>query len=229
MGGIVDFVFLIDGTGSMQPCIDALKENLGGFLDELTGAQSPVKDWRGRVVAYRDHKVDGNGWLEALPFVQNDVGALKAQVNGLEAAGGGDEAESLLDALHWLCQIGQTAEGSQGPDPGKWRYPSDAARVVVVFTDATYHDPMTYPEGATGTWEDVKNAIVTNKVILFLYAPDHVCYDSLSSINDADYVPIPGPDFVAGLANYTSDKTNFNKVLVALAKTISKSAPTPQA
>ena len=58
MAGIVDFIFLIDGTGSMDPCMDALKSNINVFLDELTGIQSPIRDWRGKVVTYRDQQVD---------------------------------------------------------------------------------------------------------------------------------------------------------------------------
>jgi hypothetical protein len=29
--GIVDIVFLLDATGSMQPCIDAVKNNIAAF------------------------------------------------------------------------------------------------------------------------------------------------------------------------------------------------------
>ncbi len=64
MSGVCDFVFLIDSTGSMQPCMNALVQNLSVFLDGLAGAQSPVHDWRGKVVGYRDARVDGDAWFE---------------------------------------------------------------------------------------------------------------------------------------------------------------------
>ena len=51
--GVADIVFLIDVTGSMQPCIDALKNNIAAFVDALSKSDannsSPISDWRGRV------------------------------------------------------------------------------------------------------------------------------------------------------------------------------------
>ena len=150
MAGEVDFIFLIDGTGSMNPCMDALKSNINIFLDTLTGEQSVVRDWRGKVVTYRDQKVDGSRWFEDNPFVKNDGPSLKTQLDTLNAEGGGDEPESLLDALHKISLMGHTGKAAQELDPYLWRYRSDAARVVVVFTDATYHTTMSYPDGEGG-------------------------------------------------------------------------------
>src|SRR5262245_56764454 len=113
--GVADIVFLLDATGSMAPCIDALKKNIETFVEPLTakGANNtnPVKDWRARVIGYRDFEDS-----EAEPFVDNpfvrDAEALKAQLTGLDAAGGGDEAESLLDALYKIASIAQTDKGT---------------------------------------------------------------------------------------------------------------------
>ena len=33
--GVADIVFLIDVSGSMQPCLDALKENIGVLVDHM--------------------------------------------------------------------------------------------------------------------------------------------------------------------------------------------------
>lgn len=33
--GVADILFLLDATGSMQPNIDAVKDNIGAFLDFL--------------------------------------------------------------------------------------------------------------------------------------------------------------------------------------------------
>ena len=226
MGGTVDFVFMIDGTGSMGACMAALKANIEVFVDELTSAQSPVRNWRGKVVTYRDVEVDGSRWYDDNPFVDN-VAGLKAQLAPLEPFGGGDEPESLLDALHKLCKMEQNDKSSQSIDPAKWRYRSQAARVVIVFTDATYKSPMSYPDGKGGTVDDVIATIASNKIILILYAPDHECYDALDQVDKGEWEPIPGPDFVAGLAEYTGNTANFQKALLALAKSVSKSVETP--
>jgi hypothetical protein len=144
--------------------MQALKDNINVFLDEVTGLQSPVREWRGKVVTFRDHDVDGSRWFEDNAFVANDGPGLKAQLGRLEPAGGGDEPESGLDALHRLATMEQTAKGSQAVDPNKWRYRSDAARVVILFTDATYKPTMTYPAATGGTVTDVITALTCGMI-----------------------------------------------------------------
>ena len=225
MAGTVDFIFLIDGTGSMGSCMRALKDNISVFFDGLNDVQSPVTDWRGKVVVYRDQEVDGSGWLEDNPFVSNDGAALKSQLERMEAGGGGDEPESALDALHMLSTMPQADQGAQEVGPDQWRYRRDAARVVVLFTDASFKSPMTYPEGAGGTVEDVQNALVNNKIILIMYAPDTEGWEAIASTDKSEWIVIPeDPTFVQGLVNIASDSENFKKAMLALAKSMSKSA-----
>jgi hypothetical protein len=233
MAGQADFILLIDGTGSMQPCIDSLKENLNVFLDELVNEQGPLRDWRGKVITYRDHQYDGAHWFEEEPFVHNDGVALKAQLEELSAYGGGDEPESLLDSLHKISSMGQTEEGLEELDPYKWRRGCDAGRVVIVFTDATYHEEMTYPEGKGGSRDDVENSLVSNKIKLCLFAPDHDLYEELNAIDKAEWEAIPalgdGNDkFAKGLEQITGKPEKFKDVLIALAKSVSSSASTPE-
>ena len=50
--GIVDLVFLMDATGSLDICIEQVKNNLRDFIGYLTGGpanQTPVKEWRAKV------------------------------------------------------------------------------------------------------------------------------------------------------------------------------------
>ena len=140
--GIVDIVFLMDATGSMKPCIDAVKDNLRMFIGELTGGannQAPVKEWRAKVVAYRDYIYDSE------PLVDHDFtddpAVLEGQMASLQADGGGDEPESLLEGIYHVATMEQTEKGVP-LSPNKWRYRGDGARVVVIFTDASYHDVM---------------------------------------------------------------------------------------
>lgn len=224
MGGTVDFVFLIDGTGSMNPCMQALKDNINVFLDEVAGAQSPVRNWRGKVVTYRDHEVDGSRWYEDNPFVVNDGPAFKQQLSRIEAAGGGDEPESALDALHRLATMEQTARGEQEADPGKWRHRSDAARVVILFTDASYKPTMTYSAAVGGTATDVTNALVNNKVILIMYAPNDEGWEVIGNTDKCEWEPVDAsPTFVDGLKTMVSDRTKFKQAMIALAKSVSVS------
>jgi hypothetical protein len=229
MSGVCDFIFLIDSTGSMGPCMEALKANIAVFIDQLSEGQTPIRDWRGKAIAYRDVKSDGSSWFENNPFVRNDAAALKAQLASLTPEGGGDEPESLLDALYVVATMEAAAAGEKDPDPLMWRHRRDAARVVVVFTDATYHREMSVSGAEGGSVRDVMNQLIAQKIVLLLYAPDHECYDELAQTPKSDWMPIQGPDFVQGLADYTGDHANFQKVMIALAKSMSKTAEAPLA
>lgn len=154
--GVVDIVFLLDATGSMASCIDALKDNIHAFVSGLTAPDpngtTVVQDWRAKVVGYRDYEVDGRHALVDQPFV-NSVQAIRGQLDALEADGGGDEPESLLEALYAVATMPATERGAE-PLPDHWRYRSSAMRVVVVFTDASYKKKMVAPPGAT--FDDLK-------------------------------------------------------------------------
>src|ERR671912_3011687 len=232
--GVADIVFLVDVSGSMSPCIDALRRNIEAFIDSLSQGDAnnaaPVRDWRGKVVGYRDIEAaesEGMPWIVDNAFVR-DAGALKAQLGTLQAGGGGDEPESLLDALYKVASMEAVPKGSQSEDPGKWRYRSDAARVVIVFTDASFKETMNIPEARGGSLQDVANIVMANRIILSLFAPNFEGYDRLSQIDKSEWevVEYEGLSPQEALQKFTSDPVNFRTTLKQLAASVSKSAET---
>ena len=232
--GVADLVFLIDVSGSMAPCIDALRRNIEVFIDSLSRGDAnnaaPVKDWRGKVVGYRDIESaehEGLPWIVDNEFVR-DAGALKAQLAALQAAGGGDEPESLLDALYQVASMEAVPKGSQQEDPRKWRYRSDAARVVVVFTDASFKETLNLPQAKGGSLQDVANIVMANRIILSLFAPNFEGYDRLSQIDKSEWevVEYEGLNPQEALQKFTSDPVNFRNTLKQLAASVSRSAET---
>jgi hypothetical protein len=217
----------------MAPVIDALRRNIEVFIDSLSAGDAnnaaPVKDWRGRVVGYRDSstRVDGTEWFVDQPFVRDAV-ALKAQLGTLQAQGGGDEPESLLDALYTVATMPATPRGAQSEEPGMWRYRSDAARVVVVFTDASFKETLQIPAAKGGSLQDVANVVMANRIILSLFAPNFEGYDRLSQIDKSEWevVEYEGLNAQQALQRYTADAANFRTTLKQLAASVSKSAET---
>jgi hypothetical protein len=232
--GVVDIVFLIDATGSMAPCIDALKANISLFVDKLTSGDANetkiVKDWRAKVIGYRDFTVSDETPFEDNPFVR-EADKLKSQLTALSAKGGGDDPETLLDALYMIANMGSTVKGAED-DSSKWRYRSSAARVVVVFTDAPFKSSMVIPAASGGTVDDLINTLQAERIILSLFAPEMECFYTLAQCDKAEYNPIPvetGSNPQQALAGFTSDTNNFRKTLEALAKSVSASAATTAA
>jgi uncharacterized protein YegL len=225
--GVVDIVFLMDATGSMQSCIDRLKENLNVFIGTLTtkdvNNSCPVKDWRAKVVGYRDAESDGNNWYEDNSFTK-DAGELKLQLAKLNADGGGDEPESLLDALYKVANMGQTGK-QETEEATKWRYRSNAARVVIVFTDASFKEKAVIPEAAGAGIADIINQINSSRLILSIFAPKMDCYNTLAGANRSEYEQlVDDADKDVSLDVYTADQKKFQTTLKQLAASVSKSA-----
>ena len=232
--GVADLVFVVDVSGSMATCIDALRGNIEAFIDTLSRGDAnnaaPVKDWRARVVGYRDidsAEAEHLPWIVDNAFVR-EAGALKAQLAALQANGGGDEPESLLDALYKVASMEAVPKGSQTEDANKWRYRSDAARVVIVFTDASFKETMNIAEAKGGSLQDVANVSMANRVILSLFAPNFEGYDRLSQIDKSEWevVEFEGLTPQQALQKFTSDPVNFRTTLKQLAASVSRSAET---
>ncbi len=229
--GIADIVFLLDVSGSMTPCLDALKANIGVLIDGFTNpgsnADAIVKDWRIKVSGYSDYNADGSQWWQEYPFT-DDPDQVRENLASLEIKGGGDEPESLLDGLWMLAKMPATDKGTQ-PLSDSWRYKSDAARVVIIFTDASCHMELAIPEAGGAGFEDVVRKVQSVGMRLSVYCPEADCYHSISSIDKAEVEFIGSlSDAVDKMAEFTSNTENFEKTLDQLAKSISASAVTPE-
>jgi hypothetical protein len=216
--GVADIVFVVDISGSMAPCIDALRQNIETFVNSLSSGDAnnaaPVKDWRAKVVGYRDIEAaesEGLPWIVDNMFVR-DPAELKAQ----------------LAALYKVATMEAIAKGAQAVEPGKWRYRSDAARVVVVFTDASFKETMSIPEAKGGSLQDVANVVMANRIILSVFAPNFEGYDRLSQIDKSEWevVEFEGLNAQEALQKFTSDPVNFRNTLKQLAASVSRSAET---
>jgi hypothetical protein len=247
--GVVDIVILLDVSGSMQACIDAVKSSVSTFIEGLSSRdandEAPIKDWRIKVCGYRDQKVNATDWFVDNPFVR-DVPSVQAQIAAanLQASGGGDEPESLLDALYKLATIGE-AGVQDTEDPYKWRVRGTSARTIIFFTDASFNQPMTLPEAAGGGIEDVLTLLMSNRIIVCGFCPEWEGYGLLGSLDGcqinlvariADTPALtglgkPGEEgraaqrvAIEALRNKAGDPAAFTKIMEQLAKTIQKSA-----
>lgn len=92
----IDLAFCIDTTGSMQSEIDNVKAKTKEIVAKLAaGKPSPVI--RVGLVAYRDR---GDEYVtKVFPFSE-DIDHVVRDISDLKADGGGDEPESVNEALH---------------------------------------------------------------------------------------------------------------------------------
>ncbi len=92
----MDVVFLVDTTGSMGDEIGVVKKSLVDMIAEIEGG-TPRPDVRFGLVIYRDR---GDDYVTRIFKLTDDTDAVIKEVNAIEASGGGDEPESVNEALH---------------------------------------------------------------------------------------------------------------------------------
>ncbi len=185
----VDIVFCVDVTGSMTPILDAVKANALGFYNDvqtnLTAKGKNVAQLRVRVVAFRDFVADGAAALEESPFyaLPDERNAFSEFVNGLIAEGGGDAAESGLEAVALAVNSPWTTAGDR------------RRQVIVVWTDQPAHtlDASVVPadlasrvpadfSALTDVWEDEQGLMGSSSKRLILYAPDGPGWSDISAV-----------------------------------------------
>lgn len=177
-----DVVFLLDITGANASFIETLTHSLAWL--------ALPTDWRARVIGFRDAKCDGDSWLVSNPFVSNDLDGLRAQLENIQCLGGGDEPESLLDALDFVCSLPE-AESNESTDEQSWRHATDSERIVFVYTDATFH-PSTLDGSATV--RDIAARIMEKRLRLLMIRPDAPCFDIFDAVpNSMTVVALAAP------------------------------------
>ncbi|KIM74883.1 hypothetical protein PILCRDRAFT_14056 [Piloderma croceum F 1598] len=155
----VDVVFVHDATGSQQPYIDDARQFVNNRIRDIQD-QAIMKggDARYRVIAFRDHREQGDLWTvhDSNPFTK-DSGVLRRQLDALVASGGGDGPEAQLDALDAALR-------------SSWR--RDAKRIVILITDSPPHGigergdvvPASHPGALTP--DSIRQSYKTTKTLL---------------------------------------------------------------
>lgn len=189
--GMFDIVFLMDATSGMGNGIQKVKDALAPFFDALTDVEDQdscaVRDWRAKVVGFRDFEADGaDDWFVDNPFT-HDIGELQGQFDALKVFGGGGGARSLLDAMYTVISTPKSERNIESPR--MWRDWHEAERVLIVFTDAPYKPLMVAPWCHGGRVEDVNSVCVQEKILLMLVAPSsdvpaYSCFDLLAGQGD---------------------------------------------
>jgi FHA domain/von Willebrand factor type A domain len=142
-GRPVDIVFVLDVTESMQPYIDAVKQNIISFAQDLAANN---RDYRLGLVTFEDYVISKYPDCNC-PYrntMTSDVHTFTNWVSGLHAGGGGDIPEDQLDAL---------AYASTFP------FRPEAEGIIIIVTDAPPHhdgDGSAYTQHDQAFWDHHK-------------------------------------------------------------------------
>ena len=200
---VVDLVFVIDGTGSMQNALDAVKARaLTLYRDIISGLaikNRKVYKMRVKVIVFRDLYVDANAYEESDFFVlseqdDDESRQFRQFIEGIRATGGGDEPEHALEALHHAMKLPYTPvmQGLKG------------RHVIVLMTDASAH-PLDDPQRSLPEYRDVYPADMPRSMVelqaeweelmddharrLVVFAPNAYPWGTVGAWNEATHTP----------------------------------------
>jgi hypothetical protein len=122
-GRPVDIVFVLDVTESMQPYIDAVKQNIISFVQDL---QSNSRDYRLGLVTFEDYVISEYPDCNCAyrNTMTSNVNEFINWVSSLHAGGGGDIPEDQLDALAYAASF---------------PFRPQAQGIIILVTDAPPH------------------------------------------------------------------------------------------
>jgi von Willebrand factor type A domain len=143
----LDVLFLLDSTGSMGDEIQQLKDNLLSISAQV-GALPSHPDVHFGLVTYRDR---GDQYIVRMADFTPNVQEFQSVLSQVQAAGGGDEPESLNEAMHDAIS-GQL----------HWRMDSHTVRLVFLVSDAAPH--LDYPQDFDYASEMVNAAAMGIKI-----------------------------------------------------------------
>jgi hypothetical protein len=92
----IEVCFVLDTTGSMSGLIEGAKQKIWSIANQIIAAK-PTPDLRVGLVAYRDR---GDEYITRPFDLTSDMDAVYANLQKFSAGGGGDEPESVNEALN---------------------------------------------------------------------------------------------------------------------------------
>ena len=130
----MEVVFVLDTTGSMSGMIAGAKQKIWAIANKLKSAQ-PTPEIRFGLVGYRDR---GDAYITKVLGLSGNLDEVYTNLYAFEAQGGGDEPESVNEALYQAVRDLQ------------WSADPEVLRVIFLVGDARphmdYQDDIKYPE-----------------------------------------------------------------------------------
>ena len=123
----MEVCFVLDTTGSMSGLIEGAKQKIWSIANEMISAR-PTPELRLGVIGYRDR---GDQYVVKSFDLTNDIDAVYANLRGFSAGGGGDEPESVNEALN------------EAVTKMSWSSDRSVLKIIFLVGDAPPH--MDYP------------------------------------------------------------------------------------
>lgn len=182
----VDFIFVIDQTGSMQSYIDAVRQKVRDLTDFL---KTRGIDYTLGLILFSDE-------VDKIYQPTPDVNDFLGWIGRVKAKGGGDVKENALEALKATSK--------------QIEYRPSANKVAVLVTDAPYHQAGETGVGSSDqTTESITKMLFDDQIRVFSIVPPRLsAYNYISSNTRGNFYDIDYP-FSTILDNFSNQLTNL--------------------
>ena len=124
----IEVCFVLDTTGSMSGLIEGAKQKIWSIANQMVSAK-PTPDLKIALIPYRDR---GDAYVTRIFDLTDDIDTVHEKLRGFKADGGGDEPESVNQAL------------DEAVHKISWSKDKSVLKVIFLVGDAPPH--MDYPD-----------------------------------------------------------------------------------
>jgi hypothetical protein len=195
----MEVCFVLDTTGSMGGLIEGAKQKIWSIANEMISAK-PTPDIRLGLVAYRDR---GDEYVIRTFDLTNDIDTIYGHLQSFKAAGGGDEPESVNEALAAAVR------------DMSWSADKQVLKIIFLVGDAPPHmdyaDGPKYPQVCQ---EAVKKDLIINTVQCGNIPRTTPFWKEIAQLSEGSYAAIAQSGNMAVIATpMDDDLTALNRKL----------------
>lgn len=171
----VEVCFVLDTTGSMSGLLEGAKQKIWSIANQIISAK-PTPELKIGLVAYRDR---GDEYVVKSFPLTDDIDATFADLTKFKAGGGGDQPESVNEAL------------SEAVHKMSWSQDRETLKVVFLVGDAPphmdYKDGPKYPEICK---EAMKNDLIINTIQCGNIASTTPIWQEIAKLSEGSFAAI---------------------------------------
>jgi Mg-chelatase subunit ChlD len=197
----IEVCFVLDTTGSMSGLLEGAKMKIWAIANDIIRAR-PAPDLRLGLVGYRDR---GDEYITKVFDLTDDIDAIYGHLKGFNAGGGGDEPESVNQAL------------LEAVNKMSWNSSREVLKIIFLVGDAPPHmdytDDVKYQETCKNA---VKKDIIINTVQCGNIPRTTPVWKEIAKLAEGSFVQIGQTgDMVAVATPYDKDLTDVHRELEA--------------
>ncbi len=195
----IEVCFVLDTTGSMSALLEGAKMKIWSIANDIVRAR-PAPELRMGLIAYRDR---GDEYVTRVFDLTDDIDAIYGHLKALNAGGGGDEPESVNQALF------------EAVNKMSWNPSRDVLKIIFLVGDSpphmNYKDDVKYQETCRTA---AKKDVIINSVQCGQNPRTTPVWQEIARLAEGSFVQIGQTgDMVAVATPYDKDLSELNRDL----------------